>query len=293
MRFVCVLLLAAVTQAASPRIESNVIYGMYSGLALLMEVYYPEQPNGYGVVFISGSGWHATQEYSAEPLSKGAQGKLYAPRLTAAGYMVFSISHRAAPRFRYPGAVEDAQRAVRYVRHHAAQYNIRADRIGAVGGSSGGHLVLMLGLMDGKGEPRDADPVNRESAKVQCVVARAAPTDLAGMSRSNGAGAVTSFIGMPAPNRETGGATEARIYREASPTSFVSADDPPILLMHGEADETVPIGQSEKMEAALQRAGVTVKFLRIPGGTHGPTFGNLANAPDYMGRNGEMVGSVS
>src|SRR5947208_3557528 len=124
MRFACILLLAAVTQAAPPRIESNVIYGMYSGLALLMEVYYPEQPNGYGVVFISGSGWHAPQEYSAEPLSKGAQGKLYAPRLAAAGYTVFSISHRAAPRFRYPAAVEDAQRAVRYVRHHAARYNI-------------------------------------------------------------------------------------------------------------------------------------------------------------------------
>jgi acetyl esterase/lipase len=113
MRYRCVLLLASVTLTAAPRIESNVIYGMYSGLALLMDVYYPEKPNGYGVVFIAGSGWHAPQEYSAEPLSKGPQGKLYAPRLTAAGYTVFSISHRAAPRFRYPAAVEDARRAVR------------------------------------------------------------------------------------------------------------------------------------------------------------------------------------
>ena len=188
--------------------------------------------------------------------------------------------------------MEDAQRAVRYVRHHAAQYNIRADRIGAVGGSSGGHLVLMLGLMDGKGDPQDADPVNRESAKVQCVVARAAPADLAEMSRSGGGGAVTSFIGMPAPSREAGGQTEVRIYREASPISYVTADDPPVLLMHGEADETVPIAQSEKMEAALRSAGVTVKFLRIPGGTHGPTFGNPANAPDYMGEMVAVVGSA-
>jgi acetyl esterase/lipase len=261
MRFSCVLLLAAVMQASTPRIESNVIYGMYSGLALLMEVYYPEKSNGYGVVFISGSGWHAPQEYSAEPLSKGGQGKLYAPVLTAAGYTVFSISHRAAPRFRYPGAVEDVQRAVRYVRNHAAHYNIRADRIGAVGGSSGGHLVLMLGLMDGKGDAKDADPVNRESAKVQCVVARAAPADLAAMSGSGGGGAIASFIGMPAPNREMGGTVEARIYREASPISYVTADDPPVLLMHGEADETVPIKQSEAMEAALRKAGVEVKFL--------------------------------
>jgi acetyl esterase/lipase len=280
------LLFIAVSSSAAPRIESNVIYGMYSGLALLMEVYYPEKPNGYGVVFISGSGWHAPQEYGAEPLSKGSQGKQYAPRLTAAGYMVFSISHRAAPRFRYPAAVEDAQRAVRYVRRHAAQYEIRADRIGAVGGSSGGHLVLMLGLMDGNGDTQDADPVNRESAKVQCVVARAAPADLAAMSRSGGSGATVSFIGMPAPSRETGGATEVRVYREASPISHVTAGDPPVLLMHGDADDTVPIGQSEAMETALRSKGIPVEFLRIRRGTHGPTFGNPSNAPDYMG---EMV----
>ena len=281
MRCIYILLLIAVTLRAAPRVESNVIFGMYSGLALLMEVYHPETPNGYGVVFISGSGWHAPQEYSAEPLSKGPQGKLYAPRLAAAGYTVFSISHRAAPRFRYPSALEDAQRAVRYVRHHAARYNIRADRIGAVGGSSGGHLVLMLGLMDGKGDPQDADPVNRESAKVQCVVARAAPADLAALSRAGG-GAVTSFIGMPAPRPEILSGTEARVYREASPISHVTAGDPPVLLMHGEVDDTVPIAESEKMESALRRAGIPVQFLRVPGGTHGPTFGNPANAPDYM-----------
>src|SRR5689334_309693 len=132
MRFLSALLLTVFALGAAPRIESNVIYGMYSGLALLMEIYTPEQSNGYGIVFISGSGWHAPQEYSAEPLSKGPQGKLYAPRLAAAGYTVFSISHRAAPRFRYPAAVEDVQRAVRYVRNHAARYQVRADRIGAV-----------------------------------------------------------------------------------------------------------------------------------------------------------------
>jgi dipeptidyl aminopeptidase/acylaminoacyl peptidase len=169
------------------------------------------------------------------------------------------------------------------VRHHAAQYNIRADRIGAVGGSSGGHLALMLGLMDGGGDPQDPDPVNRESAKVQCVVARAAPADLATMSGSGGGGAVVSFMGMPAPGQETGDPTAVRVYREASPISYVTADDAPVLLMHGEADETVPIGQAEKLQAALQRAGIPVEFLRIPGGIHGPTFGNPPNAPDYMG----------
>ena len=96
MRYVCVFLSMAATLTAAARIDSNVIYGMYSGLALVMEVYYPEKPNGYGVVFISGSGWHAPQEYSAEPLSKGAQGKLYAPRLQPQD--IRSFRYLTAPR---------------------------------------------------------------------------------------------------------------------------------------------------------------------------------------------------
>ncbi len=262
-----------------PRIESNVLYGMYSGLALLMDVYHPEKPNGYGVVFISGSGWHAAQEYNAEPLKQGSQAQLYGPKLTAAGYTVFSISHRAAPRFRYPAEVEDAQRAVRFVRHNAARFNVRADRIGAVGGSSGGHLVESLGVLDGAGIKDDPDPVNRESAKVQCVVARAAPANLAVMK-------VVEFMGMNPPDGKTHNTVEDRLYREASPLSHVSSTSAPILLIHGDADQSVPYEQSEMMEKALRAAGVPTKLLRIPGGAHGPTFPGATNPPDYMG---EMV----
>jgi len=262
-----------------PSIESNVLYGMYSGLALLMDIYHPEQPNGYGVIFISGSGWRASQEYDAQPLKEGSQAKLYGPRLAAAGYTVFSISHRAAPRFRYPAQVEDAQRAVRFVRHNAATYHVRADRIGAVGGSSGGHLVESLGVLDGAGVADDPDPVNRESAKVQCVVARAAPSDLARMN-------VAEFMGMNRPDPKVRNTVEDRAYRQASPINHVSRSSAPILLIHGDADTSVPFEQSEMMEKALRTAGVPTHLLRIPGGEHGPTFPGAKNPPDYMG---EMV----
>src|SRR6266851_2706152 len=215
-----------------PRIESNVLYGMYSGLALLMDVYYPENPNGYGVIFISGSGWHATQEYNAEPLKQGSQARLYGPRLTAAGYTVFSISHRA----------------VRFVRHNAGQFHVRSDRIGAVGGSSGGHLVESLGVLDGAGIEDDPDPVNRESAKVQCVVARAAPADLARMR-------VTEFMGMNPPDPKARNTVEDRAYHKASPLHHVSPNSAPILLIHGDADKSVPFEQSEMMVKALRAAG--------------------------------------
>lgn len=277
---------AAGSQAQGVRIEPNVVFGMYSGLALLMDAYHPVKPNGYGVLYISGSGWHAPQEYSAEPLKQSGQAKEYATRLAGAGYTVFSVTHRAAPRFRYPAAVEDVQRAVRFVRHHAKRYGIRPDRIGAVGGSSGGHLVLMLGTLSGTGDPNSADAVERESAKVQCVVARAAPADLSRMGGSDAVTLVASFIGMPIPDADSAMAVEARTYREASPLSHVSADDAPTLLMHGDRDSVVPFEQSEMMQRAFRSAGVATSLLRVPGGGHGANFAGAINPPDYMG---EMI----
>lgn len=285
MTKLCILLpLACAFGQSEPKVEPNVIYGMYSGAALLLDVYRPTQPNGFGLVHISGSGWHAPQTYDAEPLKGNGQSRLYCRRLATAGYTVFSISHRAAPRFRYPAQVEDAQRAVRFVRHNAARFGIRADRIGAVGGSSGGHLVLMLGLLDGVGDPNANDPVERQSAKVQCVVARAGPSELPSMVASGGGFAVVSFLGMP-PGQDSR-SIESKLYREASPVSHISAGDPPILLMHGDADIVVPYTQSQNLESALTKAGIPCRLLRVPGGGHGPTFPGANNPPDYMN---EMV----
>src|SRR5215218_213913 len=84
--------------AAETRVDRNVVYGMYSGLALLLDVYVPDRPNGYGVVFISGSGWSAPLGYGAPGL-KSMQVSDWSPELLGAGYTVFAINHRATPRF--------------------------------------------------------------------------------------------------------------------------------------------------------------------------------------------------
>lgn len=261
-------------------IESNVVYGMYSGLALLMDVYRPKNPNGYGVLFISGSGWRAPLEWNAQALKDGGQQRVYVPNLTEAGYTVFAINHRALPRFVYPAAVEDARRAVRFIRHHADQYSISANHIGAVGGSSGGHLVSMLGLQDGQGDANSEDPIEQESARVQCVIARAAPVDFLLRESS------TPFLDFEHPESGDTSSDAYKRYVEASPITYVAADAPPFLILHGDADDTVPINQAEAMEQALKKVGATVKFICIPGGKHGPTFGNPHNPPDYKG---EMI----
>jgi acetyl esterase/lipase len=171
-----ILLTGQLVTSAQARVNKNVVYGMYSGLGLLMDVYRPAQPNGIAIVAIQGSGWYSPMRYDASQLKSSREVTSHAERFAAAGYTVFAINHRQAPRFRYPAPIEDAQRAVRFVRAHASEYGITADRIGAWGSSSGGHLVELLATMDGKGETSDSDPVNRLSAKVQAVVALFAPS---------------------------------------------------------------------------------------------------------------------
>lgn len=255
------------------KVDRNVVYGMYSGLALLLDVYYPENPNGYGVIHISGSGWARPLGLDATMLNHQGHVELEGTSLVKAGYTVFSINHRATPRFTYPAAVEDVQRAVRFIRYHAADYGIRPDRIGAVGGSSGGHLVSMIGLMDGDGNPEDESPINRESAKVQCVVARAAPTNFMNGIRN-------SFLGTGGFSEDDSLSIEYQIAKEASPITYISADDPPFLLLHGTLDEAVPIELSDELQAALREVGVTSKLIRLEGAGHGPSFPGAIDPPD-------------
>jgi len=77
---------------AQSRVDSNVVYGMHSGTALLLDVHYPAKPNGFGVIFIPGSGWSAPLGYAAPPLKQSEQVGMYVPSLTDAGYTVFAIT---------------------------------------------------------------------------------------------------------------------------------------------------------------------------------------------------------
>jgi acetyl esterase/lipase len=260
--FLVLALVLADESWAQARVEKNLVYGMYSGLALLMDVHRPEKPNGYGVIFVSGSGWQAPLTYGAVGLKEGQIGT-WGPPLVSAGYTVFAINHRATPRFHYPAPVEDVQRAVRFVRHHAQQFGIDPNRLGAVGGSSGAHLIGLVALLAQTGISDDSDPVNREPATLQTAVLRAAPTDLRKMSH----GAVVLLM------ERLSTADGEKLYSAASPITHVSSTSPPILLLHGDSDDTVPFEQSVAMEGALRRAKVPVKLVRIAGGEHGPNFG--------------------
>jgi len=274
---------AAAGKPAPVVVERNVIYGMYSGTALLLDVYRPARPNGFGVVFVAGSGFHADPGYGSRPL-KETQIELWGPPLTAAGYTVFAINHRAAPTFHYPAAIEDVQRAIRFVRAHAQDSGIDPGRLGGLGGSSGGNLIGLAAMRAAPGMDDDVDTVNREPATLQAVVLRAAVTDLRNPTTADNANFIVSYMEAP-----PGNAAKA-LYEAASPLTQVGANAPPTLLIHGDADPLVPYQQSVAMEAALRSAGATVKLVTVPGGVHGADFGAAGRAhPEWPNYYAETV----
>ena len=145
-----------------------------------------------------------------------------------------------------------------------------------------------MGLMDGKAEDDSADPVDRQSAKLQALVLYSAPADL---SMEPVGAAVGALLPISAPTPRSPYAS-ARLYQEASPISHVTADDPPTLLLADDADTNVPHRHAMALHGALQKAHVPSKLIIIPRGTHGPTFGLAAGAPrptDWPDYNSEMV----
>lgn len=270
------LRLAAQPELHAAKVDRNVVFGMYSGLALLMDVYYPENPNGYGIIQISGSSWSRSLSLDASMINHKRHVKFEGEAFMEAGYTLFSINHRAAPRFIYPAAIMDAQRAVRFIRYHADKYEINPDKIGAVGGSSGGHLVCMLGVLDGDELLADDTPINRMSAKVQCVIARAPTTNF--MAGSIG----ESFLGVRV--RKEPSTIEYKRAQQASPIFHVSADDPPFLLIHGDQDPIVPYVLSENMYNKLLEMKVKSNLITVEGGVHGPGIINSPGVREKMVR---------
>jgi acetyl esterase/lipase len=269
---------AQITLPAQTTIDSNVVFGMYSGLALLMNVYKPQKPNGYGVIYVPGSGFHTPLSYSAPPITKWINP--WVPALVNAGYTVFVINHRTAPRFRHPVAIEDVQRAIRFVRYSATRWNINPDRIGIGGYSSGGTLSTLAGMLGSSKNEESEDPVERFTAKVSCVMSGGAAYDFTTLQTQGVSQIVGSYLGMTINLGYSKGGEEYQEYKNASPLYQVSSGDANLLMIHGDADDLLPLSQARSMDSACRKAGVNSQLIIIPGGTHGKL--NSPGAPDYL-----------
>lgn len=245
---------AAPAASQEAKFTSDIVYGHKAGMALIYQMLQPEEPNGATVVYMLSGGWFSW--HMPEQASRQWFGYL-----ANAGYTVIAVNHGSAPRFKVPEALADVRRAIRHIRAHSDDYGIDPNRLAVMGASAGGHLSLMLGLASDEGDATAEDEILRVSNRVHAVVAYFPPVDL-----SESVGPNDSFPALD---------FDPELAPDVSPINFVSEDDPPTLLIHGDQDRLVPISNSERMHAALNEVGVSNKLVVMEGVGH--DMGDPAN----------------
>jgi len=239
-------------------IMPDVVYGHKDGMALTMDVIKPKTgANGAAVVFMVSGGW--VSNYSP-PQQMAERFK----NLLDKGFTVIALRHGGSPKYVIPEIVADVRRGIRFIRFNAKQWGIDANRLGVLGGSAGGHLSLMIGTASDNGDANAKEDFMKESDRVASVVAYFPPVDLRPIVRGLGAANDGSNISrFPALNFEK---EKAADY---SPITFVTPDDPPTLLIHGDKDSLVPIINSQTIYDAFKKNRVKTNFVTIPGADHG------------------------
>lgn len=246
--------------AALPRshgdVERDVTYCTADGYPLRADIYFSQLPGREAplLIFLHGGGWTSGSK-------SGGMGFEGLPALTAAGYTLASIDYRLAPRYKMPAMIEDAKCAVRSFRAHAAEYGIDPGRIGVLGASAGAQLAAMLGTAD---EPAgfDVGEYAGYSSRVQAVVDLAGPSDfrVPFTSGTDYRGLAVQVFGTDDPNDP--------LFAAASPVTWVSADDAPFLILHGDKDQNVPISQSQELYNKLKAAGVETELVVVRNAGH-------------------------
>jgi len=219
------------------------------------------------IVFVAGNGWRSIDRARHVPsLAQFAR----------AGYLVASIDYRISGEAVFPAALRDVKTAVRFLRANAGAYNLDAGHIGMWGNSAGGHLTALAATTGDRPE-FDVEPQSHNtrwqghSSAIQAAVPWYAPSDLTDLPSE---GRYVESVQMGFDVKDPANSVQARL---ASPLAYISANTPPVLQVHGTADELVPLWHGERLHNALLAAGRTSTLLRVEGAPH--RFAEVISVP--------------
>lgn len=227
------------------RFERDIVYAEAGNRKLTLDLYLPAQLGRPLTVWIHGGAWRAGNKYPC-PANVALQ----------AGFAAACVSYRLSQTAQFPAQIHDVKASIRWLRANAEKYGYNAAKIGVWGSSAGGHLVALLGTSGGIDELEGSLGETKASSRVQAVADFFGPTDFLQMSK------FPSKIAHDAPNSPesllVGGAIQENKDKvaKANPITWVTPDDPPFLIIHGDQDALVPMNQSELLHAALRKAGV-------------------------------------
>ncbi|MCL5099400.1 MAG: alpha/beta hydrolase [Candidatus Omnitrophica bacterium] len=212
------------------------------------------------IVYIFGGGWRSgNPDQGIVPLTRFAQ----------RGYFCASIDYRLSQEALFPAQIEDCKCAIRFLRAKAKEYNLDPDHIGVWGPSAGGHLAALLGTTGDVKELEGNGGWAEYSSRVNAVVDWFGPTDFLKMDAAGSK--LKHDLATSLESRLIGGPIQnnPKKVAKANPITYVSSNDPPFLIMHGDKDPLVPLNQSELLVDALKKAKVPVQFEIIPNAGHG------------------------
>lgn len=234
--------------------QLNVVYTKANGWEGKMDLYLPPASNAPTpvVINIHGGGWNKGVKESQTGFNT----------FFKAGFAVANIEYRLSGQATAPAAVEDARCALIYLIKNAKQLNIDVNRIVVMGGSAGGHLALMAGLL-GNDHRFDGNCPGTENIKVAAIIDKYGITDVWDWAYGPNLTSKSATQWLGAHSKDEAFA------RSVSPMTYVNKNSPPTFIVHGDADPTVPYQESVALHKKMQDAGVKTKFMTIPGGLHG------------------------
>lgn len=244
----------------APRIQKDILYAEVGGHRLLLDLYMPagvERPAL--LVWVHGGAWR-----------RGSKDKMPLNALVEEGYAVASVEYRLSPVAKFPAQIHDCKAAIRFLRAHEDSYGFDARRIGIAGSSAGGHLVALIGVTNRHAalEGTVGEHLN-VSSSVQAIIDYYGPANFMTILKQSTPHGLS--VRVPALELLLGGQPEDKpeLAKLASPVFHVDANDPPLLMLHGDQDPQVPINQSHELHAKYKESKLDVHFEVVHGAAHG------------------------
>ncbi|MCA9086558.1 MAG: alpha/beta hydrolase [Planctomycetaceae bacterium] len=267
------LLMSAVVAAVEPD-HRAVEYAQVGTKSLLLDVYLPKstrQTNSNTgdqlnrsnaaplVIWIHGGAWRS-----------GSRDNVPVTRWLQHGAAIASVDYRLSPEAPFPAQIHDIKAAIRFLRHHATEYGLDADQFVIAGASAGGHLAALTGVSNGVAELEGSVGQHlNTSSDVQAIVSFYGASNLQSILSQSTAHGLS--VRVPALQLLLEGQPQDKpaLARLASPVAHVDPKDPPLWLIHGDADPQMPFEQSRELEAVYQKVGLPVRLDIVVGGKHG------------------------
>lgn len=239
--------------------QTDIEYARVGELVLKLDLHRPQAENPPLIVYVHGGAWRA-----------GSKSDVPIAPLLEKGFAIASVDYRLSTQAVFPAQIHDIKAAIRFLRAKAAEFRLNTEKIAIVGSSAGGHLAALVGVTNGHKmlEGRIGDHLD-QSSRVDAIVSLYGASNLQSILAQSTEFGLT--VRIPALKLLLGDVPEIKpeLAELASPVAHLDKSDPPLLLIHGDADPQMPYEQSREFTTAYEALKLQVKFVTLPGSRHG------------------------